>query len=58
MTCNLTWFGNNNMSERADMLGVLVDWFESVPDMPWLDVPYCILMAVFLREHKGLKHTF
>ena len=40
------------------MLGVLVDWFESVPDMPWLDVPYCILMAVFLREHKGLKHTF
>lgn len=35
------------------MLGVLVDWFESVPDMPWLDVPYCILMAVFLREHKG-----
>jgi len=34
------------------MLGVVAEWFESVDDMPWLDVPYCILMAVFLREHK------
>lgn len=35
------------------MLSVLADWFQSVDDFPWLDIPYCILMAVFLREHKG-----
>lgn len=34
------------------MLGVLSEWFDGVPCFPWLDVPYCIMMAVFLREQK------
>ena len=35
------------------MLGLISDWFEALPCFPWLDVPYCIMMAVFLREQKG-----
>jgi len=28
------------------------DMFEGIPSFPWLDIPYCVLMAVFLREQK------
>lgn len=40
------------MEAVAGCLKHISDVFEGIPSFPFLDIPYCILMAVFLREQK------